>query len=123
MSANGYNIAAWRNRPGLSLYDATCRMFLGRWEKIPIVDGQLDLSGSGFQSIRDLIDQVKQLGFDDRLPVWGKAQGQLAMWEMPKPVFWKNHQIDYLSFTDGDQTGFALAHPMAPDRPWRYVTC
>ncbi len=84
------------------LYDAICRMFLGRWEKIQIIDGHLDLSRSAFQSIHDLITQVKQLAFDDRLPIWGKAQGHLAMWEKPKPDFWKNYQIDYLSFTDGD---------------------
>src|SRR5258708_15312780 len=42
----------------VSLYDAICRMFLGRWEKIPIVDGHLDLTASGFQSIHDLIDQA-----------------------------------------------------------------
>ncbi len=86
------------------LYDAICRMFLGRWEKIPIVDGHLDLTASGFQSIHDLINQVKQLAFDDRLPIWGKAQGHLAMWEKPKPAFWQNYQIDYLSFTEGDPT-------------------
>jgi hypothetical protein len=79
-------------------------MFLGRWEKIPIIEGHLDLDASAFQSIHDLIAQVKQLAFDDRLPIWGKAQGHLAMWEKPKPVFWKNYQIDYLSFTEGDPT-------------------
>jgi hypothetical protein len=88
----------------VSLYDAVCRMFLGRWQKIPVVDGHLDLDASGFQSIHELISQVKQFAFDGRLPIWGKAQGQLAMWEQPKSTFWKNHQIDYLSFTDGDPT-------------------
>ena len=86
------------------LYDAICRMFFGRWQKIPIIDGHLDLSASAFQSIHDLIAQVKQLAFDGRLPIWGKAQGHLAMWEQPKPAFWNNHQIDYYSFTDGDPT-------------------
>jgi hypothetical protein len=26
------------------------------------------------------------------------------MWEKPKPAFWQNYQIDYLSFTEGDPT-------------------
>jgi hypothetical protein len=51
-----------------------------------------------------LIAQVKQLAFDDRLPIWGKAQGHLAMWEKPKPGFWQNFKIDFDSFTGGDPT-------------------
>jgi hypothetical protein len=88
----------------VSLYDAVCRMFLGRWQTIPIVDGHLNLDPSGVQSIHELIAQVKQLAFDDRLPIWGKAQGHLAMWEKPKPSFWQNYKIDVDSFTGGDPT-------------------
>jgi hypothetical protein len=84
------------------LYDAICRIFLGRWEKIPIKDGQLDLSANGFEAIHDLIEQVRQLAFDGRLPIWGKTQGYSALWEKSPPAFWKDNQIHYLSFTDGD---------------------
>ena len=84
------------------LYDAVCRMFLGRWEKIPIVDGRLDLTQNGFQAVRDLIDRVRQLAFDGRLPIWGKKQGHLSLWEKPVPSFWKNYHIDYSSFAKGD---------------------
>lgn len=86
------------------LYDAICRMFLGRWEKIPIKDGHLDLSANGFQAIHDLIEHVRQLAFDGRFPIWGKTQGYTALWEKSAPAFWKSHQIDYHSFTDGEPT-------------------
>jgi hypothetical protein len=88
----------------VSLYDAICRMFLGRWEKILIKDGLLDLSQSGFQAIHDLMDHVRQLAFDDRLPIWGKKQGHQSLWEKPPAAFWKNNHLDYLSFTDSDPT-------------------
>jgi hypothetical protein len=84
------------------LYDAICRMFLGRWEKIPITDGNLDLSANGFQAIHDLIEHIRQLAFEERLPIWGKKPGYLALWERPDANFWQNNRIDYLSFTGDD---------------------
>jgi hypothetical protein len=84
------------------LYDAICRIFLGRWERIPIKDGRLDLSANGFQAIHDLIEHTRQLAFDGRIPIWGKAQDYTALWEKSAPAFWKDNQIHYLSFTDGD---------------------
>jgi len=86
------------------LYDAICRLFLGRWGKIPIKDGQLDLSTNGFQAIHDLLEYVRQLAFDGTLPIWGKQRGYTALWERAEPSFWKNNQIGYLSFTDHDPT-------------------
>jgi hypothetical protein len=90
------------NERDVWLYDAICRIFLGRWRKIPIKDGQLDLSASGFQAIHDLIEHVRQLAFDGTFPIWGKQQSYTALWEKAEPSFWKNNQISYLSFTDGD---------------------
>ena len=84
------------------LYDAVCRLFLGRWAKIPIKDGQLDLSANGAQAVHDLLEYIRQLAFDGTLPIWGKQQGYTALWEKAEPSFWKNNQISYLSFIDHD---------------------
>jgi hypothetical protein len=85
------------------LYDAICRIFLGRWDKIPLRSGRLDLDGAGFPVLHDLITHhVRQLATDGRLPVWGKKQGYWALWELSPPDFWKHHQIDYESFLQAD---------------------
>jgi hypothetical protein len=85
------------------LYDAICRIFLGRWDKIPLRSGKLDLDGAGFPVLHDLITHhVRQLACDGRLPVWGKKQGFWALWELSPPDFWKHHQIDYESFLQAD---------------------
>ncbi len=84
------------------LYDGICRLFLGRWEKIQIKDGHLDLSANGFQAIHDMLEHVRQLAFDGTFPIWGKQQGYTALWEKAEPPFWKSNQISYHSFTDGD---------------------
>lgn len=83
------------------LYDAICRLFLGQWKKIPMKDGQLDLSANGFQAVHDLLEYVRQLAFDGKFPIWGKQQGYTALWEKAEPSFWQNNQISYFSFTDG----------------------
>jgi hypothetical protein len=77
-------------------------MFLGQWRKIPIKDGVFDLGASGFQAIHDLLELVRQLAFDGKLPIWGKAVGYNALWEKSDPTFWKTNQLDYLSFTDAE---------------------
>jgi hypothetical protein len=84
------------------LYDAICRMFLGRWERIPTNDGHLALDQDGFQSIHDLLEHVRQLAFENRLPIWGKQRGYQTLWENAGGDFWRHNQIEYMSFTDGD---------------------
>jgi hypothetical protein len=50
----------------ITVYDAICRMFLGRWDKIAVAEGHLDLSQNGFQAVHDLMEHVRQLAFDGR---------------------------------------------------------
>jgi hypothetical protein len=85
------------------LYDAICRIFLGRWDKIPLKHGKLDVDSAGYPVLHDLITQhIRQLAFEGRLPIWGKKQGFRALWEQAPPAFWKTHQIDYDSFLEAD---------------------
>jgi hypothetical protein len=86
----------------VTVYDAICRMYLGRWDKISVADGRLDLTQNGFQAVHDLMEDVRQFAFDGRFPIWGKAQGHMALWEQTPPAFWRHHHLDYLSITDGD---------------------
>jgi hypothetical protein len=88
----------------VSLYDAICRIFLGRWSLIPVKDGNLDLNVNGFQALHDLLEHIRQLAFDGRLPIWGKKPGYLTLWERPDAQFWNHHRIDYLSVTGGNST-------------------
>jgi hypothetical protein len=99
--------AAWEDQDGVErdvwLYDAVCRIFLGRWAAIPLKGGKLDLDGTGFPVLHDLVTHhVRQLAGDGRLPVWGKRPGYWALWELAPAEFWKQHQIDYESFLQAD---------------------
>jgi hypothetical protein len=99
--------SAWEDQDGVErdiwLYDAVCRIFLGRWATIPLKGGKLDLDGAGFPVLHDLVTHhVRQLACDGRLPVWGKKPGYWALWELAPADFWKHHQIDYESFLQAD---------------------
>jgi hypothetical protein len=70
---------AWQDQDGVErdvwLYDAVCRIFLGRWDEIPLKAGKLDLDGAGFPVLHDLIaHHVRQLASDGRLPVWARSR-------------------------------------------------
>jgi hypothetical protein len=98
---------AWEEHPGVErdvwLYDAVCRIFLGRWEKIPMRGGKLNLDGAAFPVLHDLVaHQIRQLASDGRLPIWGKRQSFWALWELAPPELWKQYQIDYESFLQAD---------------------
>jgi hypothetical protein len=84
------------------LYDAICRIHLGKWKKITIIDGHLAIDGAGFQTIRDLLERIRQLAFDGRFPIWGKKPGFWSLLEQPPPGFWQHHQINYFSFLDAN---------------------
>jgi hypothetical protein len=85
------------------LHDAICRIFLGRWDKIPLNRGRLDLDNSSYPVLHDLITQhIRQLACDGRLPIWGKKGGYLALWELTSSEFWRHHQVDYESFLEAD---------------------
>ena len=43
----------------VTVYDAICRMFLGRWDKIAVADGRLDLTKNGFEAVHDLMEHVR----------------------------------------------------------------
>jgi hypothetical protein len=86
----------------VSLYDAVCRMYLGRWERISTNEGHLALDRDGFQAIHDLLEHIRQLAFENRLPIWGKRSGYQTLWENPGNDFWRHNQIEYISFTDAD---------------------
>jgi hypothetical protein len=85
------------------LYDAICRIFLGRWDLIALKRGKLDLIGEDTEVLQDLVTRhVRQLAADGTLPIWGRRRGYWALWELAPPEFWKHHQVDYQSFLEAD---------------------
>jgi hypothetical protein len=85
------------------LYDAICRIFLGRWDPIPLQGGKLNLDQGDAEVLRDLVTRhIRQLGADGTLPIWGKPQGYWALWELAPAAFWQQHQVDYQSFLEAD---------------------
>jgi hypothetical protein len=84
------------------LYDAICRIFLGRWEQIPTKEGLLQLNQTESQAIYEIMERIRQFSFDDQLHIWGKRQGYETLWEKPPSDFWKHNKIEYESFLDAD---------------------
>jgi hypothetical protein len=85
------------------LYEAICRIFLGRWDVIALQRGKLDLDSADSAVLRDLITRhVRQLAAEGTLPIWGRKPGYWALWELVPPEFWKHHQVDYQSFLEAD---------------------
>ena len=85
------------------LYDAICRIFLGRWDPIALKRGKLDLDDADSAVLQDLVARhVRQLAADGTLPIWGRKRGYWALWELVPPEFWKHHQVDYQSFLEAD---------------------
>jgi hypothetical protein len=85
------------------LYDAICRIFLGRWEHIPLNRGKLDLDDADSAVLKDLVTRhIRQLAAEGTLPIWGKKPGYWALWELVPPAFWRQHQVDFASFLDAE---------------------
>jgi hypothetical protein len=85
------------------LYEAICRIFLGRWDRIALQRGKLDLDSADSAVLQDLITRhIRQLAADGTLPIWGKRPGSWALWELVPPAFWRDHQVDYQSFLEAD---------------------
>ena len=85
------------------LYDAICRIFLGRWEAIALKGGRLDLDSADAPVLQDLVSRhIRQLAADGTLPVWGRQQGRWGLWELAPPEFWKHHRVDFQSFLEAD---------------------
>jgi len=85
------------------LYDAICRIFLGRWDPIALKRGKLDLDDADSTVLQDLVARhIRQLAADGTLPIWARKRGHWALWELVPPEFWKHHQVDYPSFLDAD---------------------
>jgi hypothetical protein len=84
------------------LYDAICRIFLGRWEQIPTKEGLLQLNQTESQAIYEIMERIRQFAFDDQLHIWRKRQGYETLWETPPSDFWKHNKIEYESFLDAD---------------------
>jgi hypothetical protein len=85
------------------LYDAICRIFLGRWDQIRLQRGKLDLDEADSAVLQDLVARhIRQLAAEGRLPIWGRKQGYWALWELAPPEFWRHHQVDYQSFLEAD---------------------
>jgi hypothetical protein len=85
------------------LYDAICRIFIGRWERIHLKRGRLDLDNADCAVLQDLVTRhVRQLAAEGALPIWGRKPGYWALWELMPPEFWSHHQVDYQSFLDAD---------------------
>jgi hypothetical protein len=85
------------------LYDAICRILLGRWETIGLKGGKLNLNATDAPVLQDLVSRhIRQLAADGTLPIWGKQRGSWALWELAPPEFWKHHQVDFQSFLEAD---------------------
>ena len=85
------------------LYDAICRIFLGRWDPIALQRGKLDLDDADGAVLQDLVARhIRQLAAEGTLPIWGRRRGHWALWELVPPEFWKQHQVDYQSFLEAD---------------------
>ena len=85
------------------LYDAICRIFLGRWDTIELKHGKLDLDQADSTVLQDLVTHhIRQLAADGTLPIWGRRRGYWALWEPTPPEFWQHHQVDYPSFLEAD---------------------
>jgi hypothetical protein len=85
------------------LYDAICRIFLGKWEPIPLQRGELALNGADAEVLHDLVTRhIRQLAAEGALPIWGKQPGYWALWELAPAAFWRQHQVDYHSFLEAD---------------------
>ncbi len=95
--------APMRVRRDVWLYDAVCRIFLGRWDPIALKRGRLDVDDADAAVLRDLITRhIRQLAADGTLPIWGRRPGSWALWEPVPPEFWRDHQVDYQSFLEAD---------------------
>jgi hypothetical protein len=85
------------------LYDAICRIFLGRWDRIRLQQGKLALDNADAAVLHDLITQhIRQLAAEGALPIWGKRPGSWALWELAPSGFWRHYQVDYQSFLEAD---------------------
>jgi hypothetical protein len=95
--------APMRPRRDVWLYEAVCRIVLGRWDLIALKRGRLDLDGADSEVLRDLVTRhIRQLAAEGTLPIWGRRRGYWALWELAPPEFWKHHQVDYQSFLEAD---------------------
>ncbi|HLH96884.1 MAG TPA: hypothetical protein VKW08_17370 [Xanthobacteraceae bacterium] len=85
------------------LYDAICRIFLGRWEHIGLKRGRLDLDQADREVLQDLVTRhIRQLAAEGTLPIWGRKQSYWALWEPVPPEYWRHHQVDFQSFLEAD---------------------
>jgi hypothetical protein len=92
-----------RPRRDVWLYEAICRIFLGRWDRIALKRGKLDLDGADSEVLRDLVTRhIRQLAAEGTLPIWGRRRGHWALWELAPPELWKLYQVDYQSFLEAD---------------------
>jgi hypothetical protein len=102
------------------LYDAICRIFLGRWDLIALKRGKLDLDSADAEVLQDLITRhIRQLAAEGTLPIWGRRRGYWALWELVPSEFWKRHQVDYQSFLESDPK---LLHALPCDHGSRAVS-
>jgi hypothetical protein len=94
---------ARRPRRDVWLYDAICRIFLGRWEPIALKGGKLNLNANDTPVLQDLVSRhIRQLAADGTLPIWGRQRGSWSLWELAPPEFWRHHQVDFQSFLGAD---------------------
>jgi hypothetical protein len=101
--ANGSTRPQVPPRRDVWLYDAICRIFLGRWDLIAMKRGKLDLDSADGEVLQDLVTRhIRQLAAEGTLPIWGRRRGYWALWELAPPGFWKHHQVDYQSFLEAD---------------------
>ena len=98
LSADGANKEVAQFSPtaerDIWLFDAICRMYLGRWQRLSSTGKRLDLDVDTTNVLFELVTHdVRQFAFEGRLPIWGKF-ASLALWQRTDSEFWEDHSID-----------------------------
>lgn len=84
------------------LHDAICRAALGRWERIEIDPFATGMGQENLDRLSDVVmEEIPQLAFDGKLPIWGKEGGR-GIWKPIPREFWEFNGIDWFSLIRGD---------------------
>ncbi|MBV8755385.1 MAG: hypothetical protein JO328_21235 [Hyphomicrobiales bacterium] len=84
------------------LFDAICRMYLGKWERISSMGNRRELDVDTRNALYELVARdIRQFAFEGRLPIWGKF-APLALWHRTDSEFWEYHGVDWSSFLLND---------------------
>jgi hypothetical protein len=81
------------------LFDAIWRAYFGEWKILQ--ESEHLANEQEYQRLHDLAEiEIPQKALDGDLPIWGKRNGS-HVWEPVPKIFWRTHEIEYLSLTNG----------------------